>query len=88
MTPLHVHLSLPPNTLYFEGKERKRVDKSIASSQVSEPDTAAGVSREALREVLEQIKREEVPIPPQEKENYFMSHVSMGEQLSMQGMDH
>jgi hypothetical protein len=43
------------------------------------------VTAAALRDALEQVRNEEVPESPQEKESYFMSHVSMGEQLSAQG---
>lgn len=38
-----------------------------------------------LREALEQVKAEQVPISPEQKEAYFMTQVASGEQLSLQG---
>ncbi|KAK0491362.1 hypothetical protein IW261DRAFT_1324136 [Armillaria novae-zelandiae] len=64
-------------------KEKKRVDKSIASSSAA----PSAVSVDSLREALERVKKEEVPITPAERENYFMSQVAMGEQLALQGPD-
>lgn len=69
---------------YYTGKEKKRVDKTVASAK----DTTAeshGITPERLREALEQIKNEESPSTPDEKEAYFMSQVGMGEQLSVKG---
>ncbi|KAK0243121.1 MAS20-domain-containing protein [Armillaria nabsnona] len=64
-------------------KEKKRVDKSIASSSAQ----PSAVSADSLREALERVKKEEVPLSPAERENYFMSQVAMGEQLALQGPD-
>jgi hypothetical protein len=69
---------------FFTGKERKRVDKSIASTKEAE-SKAASVSLESLRAALEEVKQEQVPISPQEREGYFMVQVSQGEQLAGQG---
>lgn len=43
------------------------------------------VSTAELKEVLKQLKQEEPPKSPEEKETYFMSQVGLGEQLAMQG---
>jgi import receptor subunit TOM20 len=43
------------------------------------------VGPEELREALDKVRAEEVPKTPEEKEQYFMSQVGMGEQLSTQG---
>jgi len=66
-------------------KDKKRVDKSIASSKASLPPDASAVSVEELREVLEQVKAEQVPAAPDQKEAYFMTQVASGESLSQQG---
>ncbi|THV08202.1 MAS20-domain-containing protein [Dendrothele bispora CBS 962.96] len=62
-------------------KEKKRVDKTIASSKAAEETT----STDDLRAALEQVKKEEVPVSPEQKEAYFMSQVAAGEQMSIQG---
>ncbi|KAJ4471642.1 hypothetical protein C8R41DRAFT_897751 [Lentinula lateritia] len=66
-------------------KEKKRVDKSIASSKASLPSSPDAVGVDELREALEQVKAEQVPISPEQKEAYFMTQVASGEQLSLQG---
>jgi len=60
----------------------------VAQLKDSSGSSSTEVSTAALREALEQVKNEEVPESPQEKEAYFMSHVSMGEQLSAQGISY
>jgi import receptor subunit TOM20 len=68
------------------GKDKKRAEKSATHSKDSLlSSSTTEVTAVALRDALEQVKNEEVPESPQEKESYFMSHVSMGEQLSAQG---
>ena len=68
------------------GKDKKRAQKSVTQSKSSLSDSPSSeVTPAALQEALEQVKREAIPEQPQEKEAYFMSHVSMGEQLSAQG---
>jgi mitochondrial import receptor subunit TOM20 len=70
-----------------QGRDKKRAEKSAAQSKESFPSSSsAEVTPAALQQALEQVKKEEVPESPQEKEAYFMSHVSMGEQLSAQGI--
>ncbi|KAJ3807669.1 hypothetical protein F5876DRAFT_47627 [Lentinula aff. lateritia] len=66
-------------------KEKKRVDKSVASSKASLPSSPDAVGVDELREALEQVKAEQVPISPEQKEAYFMTQVASGEQLSLQG---
>lgn len=61
------------------GKEKKRVDKDAAQA------TPAPLDAEALRDALIKIREEELPDGPEEKEQYFMSQVGLGEQLSTQG---
>ena len=64
-------------------KEKKRVNKAAAQAQASE-EVPLTVSPEMLREAMEAIKNEPVP-PIEQREGYFMSQVSMGEQLASQG---
>ncbi|KAJ3775697.1 hypothetical protein FB446DRAFT_637401 [Lentinula raphanica] len=66
-------------------KDKKRVDKSIASSKASLLPDSGVVGTEELREALEQVKAEQVPVSPEQKETYFMTQVSAGEQLALQG---
>ncbi|KAE9404827.1 MAS20-domain-containing protein [Gymnopus androsaceus JB14] len=70
-------------------KDKKRVDKSIASSRAeaaaSLSSSAGAVGAEELREALEQVKGEPVPVSPTDKEGYFMTQVASGEQLALQG---
>ncbi|KAF8915423.1 hypothetical protein CPB85DRAFT_1433023 [Mucidula mucida] len=66
-------------------KDKKRVEK-IASSQVaSDASSSSGVSAAELVDALERLKKEEPPLGPAERENYFMSQVATGEQLAAQG---
>lgn len=71
---------------FLPGKEKKRVNKTVAEekSQSAASDTAPS-DTELLREALEQVKSEHVPSTSEEKETYFMTQVSMGEQLASQG---
>ncbi|KAJ4479127.1 hypothetical protein J3R30DRAFT_3289650 [Lentinula aciculospora] len=66
-------------------KDKKRVDKSIASSKASIPSDPSAVGVDEVREALELVKAEQVPVSPEEKETYFMTQVASGEQLSLQG---
>ncbi|KIK67618.1 hypothetical protein GYMLUDRAFT_215760 [Collybiopsis luxurians FD-317 M1] len=66
-------------------KDKKRVDKSIASSKASMSPDPGAITDDELREALEQVKAEQVPVAPDQKENYFMTQVASGEQLSLQG---
>ncbi|KAF5332028.1 hypothetical protein D9758_014584 [Tetrapyrgos nigripes] len=75
-------------TSSFEGsyasKDKKRADKHVASTMAA----ASTTSDEDLRAALEQVKKEEVPAAPEQKEAYFMSQVAAGEQMSVLGPDH
>ncbi|TFK25926.1 MAS20-domain-containing protein [Coprinopsis marcescibilis] len=64
-------------------KERKRVHKSVAESKAAEV-AAYSVGADVIKEALEAI-RNEPPVPLEERENYFMTQVAMGEQLATQG---
>ncbi|KAG6813431.1 hypothetical protein H0H92_011128 [Tricholoma furcatifolium] len=67
-------------------KEKKRVDKSIAESQPPKQESEDGEKlTAALREALEQLKKEEPPATPQQKEAFFMEQVALGEQLAARG---
>ncbi|KAF8897884.1 hypothetical protein BD779DRAFT_1782192 [Infundibulicybe gibba] len=68
-------------------KDKKRVDRSLAQSKESlvPPTELGGVTPAQLREALELVKTEEGPKTPEEKENYFMTQVGMGEQLASKG---
>jgi hypothetical protein len=65
---------------FCPGKEKKRVNKSLAQSREALA-AASEVSEAELREALKQIKSEPLPT----SEQYFMSQVAMGEQLSSAG---
>lgn len=71
------------------GKDKKRVEKNVAAeskeSLAASTAAAAPITPEVLREALQQVKNEEGPTTPEEKETYFMSQVGMGEQLAAQG---
>ncbi|KAH9482350.1 Mitochondrial import receptor subunit tom20 [Psilocybe cubensis] len=67
-------------------KEKKRVEKAVAQSKQSELAESSGeIDEQALREVIKTIRSEPGPQTSDEKEGYFMSQVSIGEQLSLQG---
>ncbi|KAJ3501131.1 hypothetical protein NLJ89_g9479 [Agrocybe chaxingu] len=67
-------------------KEKKRVQKSVAQNKESEVSAStSGITPAALREALQQVKNEETPKTPEEKETYFMAQVGLGEQLAAQG---
>jgi len=64
-------------------KDRKRVEKSVAQKDSQAP--ALEVTPAALREALQVIKNEGDPKSGEEKEDYFMTQVGIGEQLAAQG---
>ncbi|KIM46488.1 hypothetical protein M413DRAFT_24207 [Hebeloma cylindrosporum] len=67
-------------------KEKKRVEKVVAQSKETElAASTSDITPAALREALKQVKAEEGPKTPEEKENYFMTQVNAGEQLALQG---
>lgn len=69
------------------GKEKKRVDKTLAQSKESllSASGLADVTPAALKQALEEVKNEPAPESPEEKEAYFMNQVSQGEALSIRG---
>ncbi|KAJ6458645.1 hypothetical protein C8R47DRAFT_1162934 [Mycena vitilis] len=69
---------------FYPGKEKKRVDKSLAQSREALA-ASSEVSDEELREALKQMKSEPRPTSQEAREHYFMSQVAMGEQLSARG---
>lgn len=82
-------LSLDVALTFYLGKEKKRVNKSLAQSKESLADSSSLVITPAvLREALEQVKNEPRPAPTDDQESYFMSQVGMGEQLATQGPFH
>ena len=84
--PLHVSsIWVLPD--YLPGKDKKRVDKTTAQSKETEA-ASNQISTEDLRAALDKVKAEEVPSTPDQKEQYFMMQVSMGEQISTQGQSH
>ncbi|KAH9844112.1 MAS20-domain-containing protein [Rhodofomes roseus] len=64
-------------------KDKKKV-KNATQSQAGEA-SASGVGPEELRAALDKVRDEELPPDPEAKEQYFMTHVGMGEQLCAQG---
>lgn len=67
----------------FLGKEQKRAHRTATKASGSAEE---GPSKEVLREALEKVKSEKVPDSPEDREQYFMQNVSVGEQLCAQGM--
>ncbi|KAG2155104.1 uncharacterized protein EDB93DRAFT_1239374 [Suillus bovinus] len=65
-------------------KEKKRVKQSQTPSESSQTATG-GVDANDLRSALESVRNEEVPGGPEEKEQYFMQQVGIGEQLCAKG---
>jgi import receptor subunit TOM20 len=72
-------------TLFLLGKEKKRVDKAVASQASLAAASSSALSKDALRDALAQVKQEDIPPSPEQKEAYFMQQVAIGEQLSAQG---
>jgi hypothetical protein len=77
---------ISPSEISFNpGKEKKKVDKSVAQAK------GAGTSEitfsvEELRAALETIRKEgPLPRTVEAQEKYFMTQVGLGEQLSEQG---
>lgn len=82
-TFIYTHLS-GCHLTYLTGKDKKRVDRTTAQSKEMEGSSTVGP--EELRAALDKVRAEEVPKTPEEKEQYFMMQVGMGEQLSTQGV--
>jgi len=71
---------------HYTGKDKKRVDRTTAQSR--EAQASSQISTEDLRAALDKVKAEEVPSTSEQKEQYFMSQISMGEQICTQGQSH
>jgi mitochondrial import receptor subunit TOM20 len=72
------------------GREKKRLDKSAATSATPASASASATSSGDLptKEILEamaRIKDDRVPTTPEEREKYFMLQVEKGEQLCAGG---
>lgn len=68
------------------GREKKKLDKSVAQETTSGSTSgdAAFPTAEILA-VMALVKDDRVPTTPEERENYFMSQVEKGEQLCAKG---
>ncbi|GBE80037.1 MAS20-domain-containing protein [Sparassis crispa] len=65
-------------------KDKKRVTKQHAEAEEA-AKVAVKVSPEDLKAALAKVRDEEVPTSPEDKEQYFMTQVGLGEQLCAQG---
>lgn len=65
------------------GKEKKRVEKSQTPSEASE--STGGINPDELVSALEKIRNEQVPTDHDERHQYFMTQVNMGETMSVKG---
>jgi import receptor subunit TOM20 len=75
------------NTHNPSGKDKKRVDKTVAQTKSKETEASSSVvSADELRAALETVKSEEPPQSAEAREQYFMSQVGLGEQLAVQGV--
>jgi mitochondrial import receptor subunit TOM20 len=70
-------------TRFRPGKEKKRAEKSQTPSEASA--SIGGVDPNELASALENIRNEEVPTDHDQKHQYFMAQVNMGETLSVKG---
>ncbi|KAG8833847.1 hypothetical protein FRC17_009964 [Serendipita sp. 399] len=67
-------------------KEKKRVDRSNSSIKAAAA-SAKGLPTDAeLDAALQLVRDENLPATPEEKEQYFMQNLAIGEQLSTQGL--
>lgn len=65
------------------GKEKKRVEKSQTPSEASA--STGGVDPNELINALEKIRDEQVPTDHDERHQYFMTQVNIGETMSVKG---
>ncbi len=80
-TPLHLRL----------GKEKKKLDKSVAEEAASAPASEnplgdASVPTAEILAAMKSVKDDQVPTTPEEREKYFMAQVEKGEALCAQGV--
>jgi len=77
---------------YLPGKEKKRIDEmvvqQVSQSPISLPNAIpqGGITPQLLRAAYEQATREDPPAGAAEREQYFMTHIGMGEQLLARGL--
>jgi mitochondrial import receptor subunit TOM20 len=67
------------------GKEKKRVDRSNASLKASAAAEKQLPTDAELDTALQIVRSEDLPTTPEEKEQYFMQNLALGEQLAAQG---
>jgi import receptor subunit TOM20 len=70
------------------GREKKRLDKSVAQEVTADSASAVGFGELPTKEILEEmarVKDDQVPTSPEEREKYFMLQVEKGEQLCAGG---
>src|SRR6266851_1033674 len=66
------------------GRDKKKLDKSVAQVATSTSASVAGSGDPPITEILEAMtraKEDRVPATPEEREKYFMAQVEKGEQL-------
>jgi import receptor subunit TOM20 len=67
------------------GKEQKQVERAILREKLALGESG-DISKDDLRAALETIRKEHPPPRTVEaREQYFMTQVSLGEQLALQG---
>ena len=71
--------------LLLQPTEKQKKIVSRQATKVSEPLQGGPVSQEDLRAALRIVRGEQLPPTNDGKEQYFMQHVSIGEQLATQG---
>jgi import receptor subunit TOM20 len=70
------------------GRDKKKLDKSVAQADTSTSASLAGSGDITTTEILEAMaraKEDRVPTTPEEREKYFMAQVEKGEQLCARG---
>lgn len=62
------------------------MQKTVAQTKGAEAaESTADITPAILRDALQQVKNEDGPKSPEERETYFMTQVGIGEQLAAQG---
>ncbi|KIM25183.1 hypothetical protein M408DRAFT_58244, partial [Serendipita vermifera MAFF 305830] len=65
-------------------KEKKRVDRSNASLKATAASEKQLPTDAELDAALQVVRSEDLPATPEEKEQYFMQNLALGEQLTAQ----
>lgn len=69
------------------GKDKKKADKVKAKAPAADSGSSPlTITENELRAALDKIRNEEVPAGADDRHQYFLSQLSMGEQLCQQGM--